>query len=184
MLDNLIDVLDKEGKKTGQVLTSLDVHEQGLWHATVHIWVYNSKGEILLQKRSEVAVTYPGLWDISAAGHIDAGETPVEAAIREIKEEIGIAIKKKDLKSAFIRKSSVKIPVRGWMNKEFQHVYTLRLNKNLKDLKLQTDEVGKVKFFSIDDFTKKLNDPEEYKKFVQHGEYYFEIIEFIKDIKN
>ncbi len=72
----MFDVLDKNGNKTGDVKTKKELHENGLWHSAVHVWIYNSKGEILLQKRSMKVTNWPGRWDISVAGHIPAGETP------------------------------------------------------------------------------------------------------------
>ncbi len=67
-----------------------EVHEQGLRHRAVHIFVCNAKGELWLQKRSEWKDRHPGLWDSSAAGHLDAGETYAQAAQRELNEEMGV----------------------------------------------------------------------------------------------
>jgi len=64
----LIDVLDAQGLKTGIAETKPEIHRQGLWHQTVHVWLINSQGEILLQHRSELMENYPDMWDISVAG--------------------------------------------------------------------------------------------------------------------
>jgi isopentenyl-diphosphate Delta-isomerase len=85
----LLDVLDSRGRLTGAVKSRGEVHRTGFWHRTVHIWIINGKKQLLLQKRSINKESYPGLWDISAAGHITAGDSIRNAAIRELKEELG-----------------------------------------------------------------------------------------------
>jgi isopentenyldiphosphate isomerase len=92
-----IDVLTEEGKPIGQSVPRSEVHAKGLWHQAVHVWIINSKGEILIQKRSAIKESSPGLWDISAAGHMSAGESVLEAVHKEISEELGIKISSDDL---------------------------------------------------------------------------------------
>src|SRR5689334_10976696 len=96
-MEEQIDILDEQGKPTGEVDGIKSVHEKGLWHRTVHVWFVNSKKEILLQKRSHTSETYPHKWDISAAGHISAGQSSAIAALRETEEEIGINLLPEDL---------------------------------------------------------------------------------------
>lgn len=67
------------------------VHVNNLLHRAVHMILVNSKGDILLQKRSIWKDRNPGLWDSSAAGHVDSGENYLQSAIRELREELGIA---------------------------------------------------------------------------------------------
>lgn len=114
MTEELFDVLDKNGNKTGIQKTKKELHEQGLWHQAVHVWIFNSKGEMLLQKRAKDKDYWPDLWDISAAGHISAGETPEQAVIREIGEETGIKVslsqlKKIEIKNRFLRDECIKL---------------------------------------------------------------------------
>ena len=74
-----------------------EAHTDGLWHRAAHIWIYNSKGEILLQLRAKDKQFWPDRWEISAAGHVGAGEKPEDAAVRELSEELGISAKAEDL---------------------------------------------------------------------------------------
>ena len=67
-----------------------EVHRLGLMHRSVHILVFNSAGEIFVQKRSMRKDSNPGLWDSSAAGHVDSGEDYLACARRELGEELGI----------------------------------------------------------------------------------------------
>lgn len=70
MKEELIDVLDENGIKTGQVMTRSEIHKQGLWHRAIVVAIINERNEILLQQRSMEKEKNAGLWDISAAGHI------------------------------------------------------------------------------------------------------------------
>ena len=66
-----------------------EVHRLGLKHRAVHIFLTNARGEIFLQKRSSTKDTWPGAWDSSVSGHLDAGEGYDDAAVREVREELG-----------------------------------------------------------------------------------------------
>ena len=61
-----------------------------LLHPVVHLHVFNSKGEVYLQKRPEWKDIQPGKWDTSVGGHLDYGETPEQALVREVREELGM----------------------------------------------------------------------------------------------
>ena len=90
MDDEMIDVFTSEGRPTGLRKAKSAVHRDGDWHISVHIWILTPRNQLLLQRRADVKENYPGLWDVSVAGHISAGETAIEAALREASEEIGI----------------------------------------------------------------------------------------------
>jgi isopentenyldiphosphate isomerase len=61
-------------------------------HRSVHIYVFNRRGEVLLQLRSKDRDIQPGRWDTSEGGHLDAGEEYLQAARRELREELGVDI--------------------------------------------------------------------------------------------
>lgn len=65
----------KKGNFTGVSKPRQEVHEKGLWHKIACIFIINSKGEVLMQKRSEFKMTNPNGWTCSASGHVDAGES-------------------------------------------------------------------------------------------------------------
>ena len=87
----LLDVVDENDRVTG-VKTRGEIHALGLMHRAVHILVFNNKGELLVQKRSMSKDNNPGLWDSSAAGHVDSGEDYYDCAIRELEEELGLTV--------------------------------------------------------------------------------------------
>lgn len=69
-----------------------EVHASGLLHRAVHVLVFNSQGEIFLQKRSMKKDRQPGVWDSSCSGHVDSGEDYDQTAVRELGEEIGLKL--------------------------------------------------------------------------------------------
>ena len=87
--DELLDVVDEQDRIIG-VKRRGDIHAQGLMHRAVHILLFNSAGQLFLQKRSMSKDEQPGKWDTSAAGHVDSGEDYDSCARREIGEELGI----------------------------------------------------------------------------------------------
>ena len=84
-----IDVLDKNGNKTGEIKEKNNIYNDGDFHKTIHVWIINDNNEILVQKRSPKKETFAGLWAISVAGHVRSGETSIDAAKRELREELG-----------------------------------------------------------------------------------------------
>jgi len=87
----LLDVVD-ENDRVVAVKTRGEIHAQGLMHRAVHILVFNQQGDLFIQKRSMNKDESPGLWDTSAAGHVDSGEDYVGCAVRELFEELGITV--------------------------------------------------------------------------------------------
>jgi isopentenyl-diphosphate delta-isomerase type 1 len=88
MQEDIFDVVDEYDNVIDQKARSV-VHAEGLKHRAVHVLVFNEENELFMQKRSMNKDTWPGAWDASCTGHVDAGETYKEAAFRELEEELG-----------------------------------------------------------------------------------------------
>ncbi|SFS70442.1 NUDIX hydrolase [Marininema halotolerans] len=99
MIKEWIDVVDEQMRVIG-TQTRLEVHRQGLWHQTFHCWVLRrgEKGaqKIVFQLRAENKSAFPGKMDASAAGHLSAGETPLDG-VREVNEELGVNVERDQL---------------------------------------------------------------------------------------
>ncbi|MDP2540774.1 NUDIX hydrolase [Tenacibaculum discolor] len=148
-MDELIDIVDENGNYTGKTCLKSEAHKNGYFHPTIHIWLYTPDQQILLQKRALTKKVFPGLWDISVAGHIAAGEDIKIAAIREIKEEIGFDILSENLHKIGTRKHMVNHP-NGIIDNEFHHVFIAELTVSVEDLTLQEEEVAELKLFPLE----------------------------------
>jgi len=179
MSDELIDLLDANGNATGNSAMKSEAHAKGLWHCSVHVWIFNSRGEVLLQKRALNKDAYPGLWDISSAGHVSAGETAEQAAVREVGEELGLKVRPSNLKKLEVRKLENE-PKPDFHNKEHVHIYLLRFDGSVKKLKLQKEELDDVKFVPLDKYEADLKDSEKKKAYVPGNKYVFDVMAAIR----
>ena len=90
-LDEPFDVVNEHDAVIAQA-TRRDVHAGRLRHRAIHVLAFNARGEVYLQKRSMTKDTFPGAWDSSCSGHVDAGEDYDTTAVRELREEIGLRV--------------------------------------------------------------------------------------------
>lgn len=164
-MDELFDTFSLNGEFLGVKPKSF-CHSQnpGVYHKPVWIWIYNDKGEVLVQKRSSKKKNFPNLFDMPSAGHVDAGERPIDACVRETFEELGIKVEKEK----FIFEGEILNQI-GW---ELAQVYSLKLNIPVSEMKLSPDEVECVKWLNFDEFEKLFYSnefvpfEEDYRKFV------------------
>ena len=91
MSEEMFDIVNERDEVVGQN-TRREVHARGLLHRAVHVLVFNSRGEVFLQKRSMKKDRQPGVWDSSSSGHVDSGENYDETAVRELHEELGLKV--------------------------------------------------------------------------------------------
>ncbi|MFA6052785.1 MAG: NUDIX domain-containing protein [Methylobacter sp.] len=114
------------------------IHATGLRHRAVHILVFNDLGQLFLQKRSMKKDLNGGLWDTSAAGHVDAGEDYDISAVREVEEELGI--------SAHTLEPLFKLPATAAIGMEFVQVYRYVHNGPFS---LAPDEIDEGDWFNV-----------------------------------
>ena len=144
----LVDIVDENNELTGQVEDRWVAYNKGLWRRTVSCWIMNEKGEVLLQKRTSNKVRNPNKW-AKTGGQVDSGETVEEAIYREVKEELGIEIPKRQIKVIDIHKS-----------KRFAYNFIFVVDYKIDDYLLQREEVAEVKYVTIEEIelVKKNND--------------------------
>mmetsp|Transcript_3248 Transcript_3248/g.4585 ORF Transcript_3248/g.4585 Transcript_3248/m.4585 type:complete len:296 (+) Transcript_3248:191-1078(+) len=126
-----------------------EVHRDGDWHRSVHIWISDDKGNLMLQRRSEFKDTFPNCWDVSAGGHVTGSDGILETAIREVEEEIGLEIPHEALVHLCCVPSRLKgstIKHGDFECNEFQDMY-LVVVEGLKaeDIKYAEGEVAEIK---------------------------------------
>ena len=150
-MEELIDVLNEDGTKTGKIVTRKEVHEKGLWHRIVVIAIIDKEGHILMQQRAKDKETNPGKWDVSVAGHVSAGQTSMEAAIREVEEEIGIHLKEKDLIYILTYQTERKVKDNFYANHIFDFYLVRTEVIDLAKIKIQKSEVEQVKLCDLEE---------------------------------
>ena len=179
-MDELIEIWDASGTPTGRVALKSEAHKAGWYHPTVHAWFYTPSGNVLLQKRAPEKDTFPGLWDVSVAGHVHADETPMEAVIRETKEEIGLDLKAESLRFIGRFKSEHSHPG-GILDREFHYVYLSELQVPMQTLRPQKGEVSELELRPLMQFSEEVWGLANPGRYVPHGrEYYTTVIRAIK----
>ncbi|HEY4482590.1 MAG TPA: NUDIX domain-containing protein [Candidatus Paceibacterota bacterium] len=169
MQEELIDVTDEQGNKTGEVRAKSQVHKLGLWHRTIFIYIMNSKGNLLLQQRALVKESSPGFWDAPVAGHISAGQTSIEAAKREALEELGLALLDSELEYFGVHREQSVQKGGAYVNNEFHDLYLVRKDLQIGDLKLQVEEVAQVRWVSLADLHKMVSEKDP--TLLHHNQY-------------
>ena len=174
-LEEFIDIVTKDGKPTGESAPKSEIHAKGHYHHTAHIWLYTKTGEILLSQRSASKTICPLLWDVSVAGHIDASEPLITAALREVQEEIGLIIQDKDLEKIGVFECFQTYD-NGIIDNEFHNTFISELKVELTNLKLQKDEVEAVKLVSLKEFKKLIIHIGTDNHFVASNKHYYEFV--------
>ncbi|MDR1026655.1 MAG: NUDIX domain-containing protein [Lactobacillus sp.] len=142
-MEEKIDVYDAFGNKTGRIISSRFELEDDEYFFGVHAWIINSKGQVLIQKRAETKKVMPGMWSINGGGAL-SGEASIDACVREVKEEIGVDI---DKKNAFLM--TEKGGPDEW--KCWLDVYFIRQDIDIKDVKVDKTEVADAKWVETED---------------------------------
>jgi len=168
MADELIDICDENDNVTGQAMKS-EAWEKGLRHRVARVLIYKSNGEIFAQLRSENKELHPGLWDIGVAGHVAVGEDYIDAAVREMAEEAGLAIQKENLELLIMEKEEWTLG--NISDKIFACTYLARFEGDISEIRIQAEELQAFRFVDIDKLeAEKKMFPE---KFTPHTEEYW-----------
>lgn len=187
--DEMLSVYDDQLNELGIALRS-EIHLKGFLHKVVHCWIIEEKDNekwIYFQQRSYKKKDFPGLYDISAAGHVDIGEEAEAAVSRETEEEIGIAIAPEKLK--FIGSIREKMYLDNFHNNEICDVYLYSIENPKFKLGHEVEKIVKISLsefkkwilegsenivtFSVDGISKFILKPQE---FCPHKEEYLELV--------
>lgn len=137
----LWDVYDINRNKTSKTMVRGEAFEKGNYHLVVHVCIFNSKGEMLVQQRQPFKEGWPNLWDITAGGSAIKGDTSQSAAERELFEEIG-------LRADF---NNIRPHITINFDDGFDDYYLIEREVDINELSLQYEEVQKVKWASRED---------------------------------
>jgi len=143
MSEEIFDVVNERDEVIDRKPRS-EVHRLGSLHRAVHVLVFNSRGQIFLQKRSVTKDREPGKWDSSSSGHVDSGEDYDACAVRELHEEIGLAVKNPP-------ERLFKINACPETDREFVRVYRCQAEGPFQ---LHPDEIERGGWFAPDKITR------------------------------
>lgn len=151
-----IDIVDEQGNPTGEKVERSIAHSQGIRHRTAHIWIVrkvNDRYQVLMQKRAMNKESFPGMFDTSSAGHIQAGDEPLESALRELYEELGIQAQPQQLEFAGNFHISYEKEFHGkiFRDNEIAFVYIYSQQVDETELILQKEEVETVEWFDLEE---------------------------------
>lgn len=144
----MIDIYDEIGLKTGKTAEKHEVHLRGLIHRAICVWIVNSSDEVLMQTRNDHVIS-PGKMDISFSGHMQAGETSLEAVIREGYEELGIFIDISLLRYLFSCRIYTKTG--EYIENEIDDVYLYKADIPLETYRFYDNEVKTVSYIPLEE---------------------------------
>lgn len=137
----LVDLYDENRLPLGRTGERSDSRKPGEYRMVVHVCVFDSRGRLLIQQRTLQKRIWPGLWDVSVGGGVDAGETSRQGAEREFREELGFSLDLGGLRP------SVTVNFDGG----FDDFYILTEDLNLETLMLQKEEVQAVHWAALEE---------------------------------
>lgn len=156
--EELVDIVDEENNVIGKS-SRAEAHKKGHIHRALSVLVLNSKGQILLQKRSKNKSVHPVSWDLSTSEHVLAGESYEEAGVRSVKEELGVdvSVKKITKETLQIRKYN--------HGKKIIHEKEIVLMLNAVHegpFIVDVNEVSHVQFFSVEEIENMIKNGEDF----------------------
>lgn len=154
-IDELLDIVDEHNQVITQAARG-EAYQTGLLHRGANIFIQNSQGEILIQKRSSKKLKYPGAFDLSASEHVKAGESIVEAAKRGLQEELGIEIPLKIIQPLHRQDITYQTTADNIIDNELVETY---LGIYDGQFKIDPVELAEVKFFTIAEINQMLKNP-------------------------
>ena len=135
----LVDLYDENRSPLGRTAERYAPKAPGEYRIVVHVCVFDSRGRLLIQQRSKEKAIWPGAWDVSAAGGVDAGETSRQAAEREFQEELGVPLELGEIRPC------VTVNFDGG----FDDFFLVERDLDLNSLTLQREEVAQVRWAEL-----------------------------------
>lgn len=140
-MEELIEVYNEYREKTGQQVERGIVHQKGILHKAVCVWIMNFNHELLVQRRS-FDVAFPNMLDISFSGHITAGESTIDAIRREGQEELGLIINPQNLRYLFTCREFGSL--NDYIENEIDEVFLYQDDIKISDCKFLDNEVSRI----------------------------------------
>ncbi len=143
--EEMLDVLNRIGYKTGKTVSRAEAHEKGLYHKVACGTLIDPQGYIILNKRGKENDIFPGRWIPIIGGHVLAGEDSLEAIMRESYEELGVSLKKEDIYQTGVSEMIDSSSISKGNNKEIIDFMIMNCETPLEEMKLDNKEISAVK---------------------------------------
>ncbi len=142
------DLYDINRNKTGEKMTRGDTTPENRYRACIHVCIFNSAGEMLIQHRVPTKDCYPDVWDLTAGGAMISGENSADAMRRELYEEMGIDISFEGVRPRFTFNFA----------DGFGDIYTITRDIDLSTLRFQPEEVDGAMWASLPEILSMIDD--------------------------
>lgn len=169
----LIQIVDENGNFTGEIMDKEEAHDKNLLHNEVAVFIINNNKQVLLQKRSANKRFNPNKWAL-CAGHVDENEGLENAALRELKEEVGLEISLGELHPIAEREFTF-----GDSNSHITYFFYTKSNKAEDDFIIQKEELSEVKWFDLDKVINMIKEEDKTIVFKTNRLYIFEALKEI-----
>lgn len=136
-MSELLDIVDENDVVIGQAERDV-AHAQGLKIRLVYVWFYTPGGEVILQRRGSTKKSSPNCLVSTMSGHVSAGDSYLEAAVRETEEETGFKVEPHDLQ--LFAKVQLRMEQPGYITDGFRSVYTYKFTGSIDELKIEPEE--------------------------------------------
>ncbi|MBP1744982.1 MAG: family N-acetyltransferase [Firmicutes bacterium] len=164
----ILDIYNEDRERTGRTHVRGKTVREGDFILVVHVWIMNSSGEFLIQKRQPWKKLFPGMWDCAVAGAAHAGDSSEAAAVREAREELELELDMASAELVFTDKFSF----------GFDDIWLVRQDLDIESLCLQEEEVAMVRWARPDEI-REMAEREEFIKY-----YYLEKLLGMAEQKN
>ncbi len=146
----VLNIVDEEGNIVG-VETREKIHQEGLLHRIVHVWLYTPDKNIIFQRRGKEAESFPNKLDATVGGHVEIGQDYMQAALAETREETGIQARPEEMMLLGLRKAeqAFRDPVTGTLNRHLKAVFAYRFTGDIKSLRPQEGEDDTIRFEAV-----------------------------------
>lgn len=148
-LNDMYEVLDESGHRTGKQLDLKTIHQQELWHEVTNVWIMNTRGELLMQLRGPGVELSPNVWDVTIGTHLKPGEEPVMAGIRALVSEFNLEIASEEFKHLFNILSANPMP-NGMTHKVLGHVYMVQKDVDIDSMLADGDKIARLAWVPLD----------------------------------
>lgn len=163
----LFDLYDENRIKTGETMVRGTPEPSGFYRMVVHICIFGDDGKMLIQRRQDNKHGWSGMWDFTVGGSAVTGDSSRQAAVREVREEIGIDISGDGLRRVLtVQTENV-----------FDDIYTVNKNVDMSDIILQAEEVAEVKWADIGEIFSMIDDG----RFIPYHKSLVELLFFMRN---